>query len=73
MTSIRKVLVLGASGDQGLPLLDALQAAGFETTAGVRRPDAMRDTRHATVATVPLAAHVLRFRIGSGDVRVTAR
>lgn len=50
--SIKKVVVLGASGDQGLPLLDALQAAGFETTAGVRRPDALKGTRHAGVATV---------------------
>jgi len=49
--SIKKVLVLGASGDQGLPLLDALQAAGFETTAGVRRGDALKETRHAGLAT----------------------
>jgi uncharacterized protein YbjT (DUF2867 family) len=49
--SIKKVLVLGASGDQGLPLLDALQAAGFETTAGVRRADALKDTRHAGAPT----------------------
>jgi NAD(P)H dehydrogenase (quinone) len=50
MTNIRRVLVLGASGDQGLPLLDSLLAAGFETTAGVRRADAMKDTRHAGIA-----------------------
>jgi NAD(P)H dehydrogenase (quinone) len=50
MTKIRKVLVLGASGDQGLPLLDCLLAAGFRTTAGVRRADAMQQTRHAGVA-----------------------
>ena len=53
MTTIRKVLVLGASGDQGLPLLDSLIAAGFESTAGVRRGDAMKNTRHAGVAVVP--------------------
>ncbi len=52
MTAIAKVLVLGASGDQGLPLLDALLDAGFKTTAGVRRPDAMAGTRHDGMATV---------------------
>ncbi len=53
MTAIKSVLVLGASGDQGLPLLDSLLGAGFRPTAGVRRADAMTGTRHAAIATVP--------------------
>jgi uncharacterized protein YbjT (DUF2867 family) len=52
MTAIKKVLVLGASGDQGLPLLDSLLAAGFSPTAGARRADALKNTRHATVPVV---------------------
>ncbi len=52
MTAIKKVLVLGASGDQGAPLLDALLKAGFSPTAGVRRADALKDTRHAAIPTV---------------------
>ncbi|MBA3825982.1 MAG: DUF4097 family beta strand repeat protein [Ktedonobacterales bacterium] len=30
-------------------------------------------TRHGAVATAPQAAHLLRFRVSAGDVRVTAR
>ena len=52
MTNIRKVIVLGASGDQGLPLLDRLQREGFQPTAGVRRADALSDTPFASVPTV---------------------
>lgn len=44
---IRRVLVLGAAADQGLPLLAALERAGFEPTAGVRRADAMEGTAFA--------------------------
>lgn len=39
-----KVMVLGASADQGVPLIRALLAAGHEATAGVRRADAMAET-----------------------------
>lgn len=53
MTAIRKILVLGATGDQGLPLLDRLLAEGFHPTAGVRRPDALKDTRFASIPTAP--------------------
>ncbi len=49
MSSIRKVIVLGATGDQGLPLLDRLLAQGFAPTAGVRRPDPFKDTPYAVV------------------------
>lgn len=52
MTSIRKVLVLGASGDQGLPLLKELLAKGFQPTAGVRRADALRDTPFSSLPVV---------------------
>ena len=52
MTAIRKVLVLGASGDQGFPLLDHLLAEGFEPTAGVRRADALKDTSYAAIPVV---------------------
>lgn len=42
--NIAKVIVLGASSDQGLPLVNSLLKRGFEVTAGARRPDAMRET-----------------------------
>lgn len=41
---IRNVLVLGASADQGIPLVAALKSAGFAPIAGARRADAMADT-----------------------------
>ena len=44
MTEIKKVIVLGASGDQGIPLIGALIDSGFDITAGVRRADAMQTT-----------------------------
>jgi uncharacterized protein YbjT (DUF2867 family) len=53
MTSIRKVLVLGASGDQGLPLLRELLANGYQATAGVRRADALKDTPFADLPVTP--------------------
>ena len=52
MTSIRKVLGLGASGDQGFPLLQRLLEDGFQPTAGVRRVDALKDTPFASVPVV---------------------
>jgi uncharacterized protein YbjT (DUF2867 family) len=42
--SIDKVLVLGASADQGIPLVNALQRRGFRVSAGARRADAMEGT-----------------------------
>lgn len=39
-----RVLVLGASADQGVPLVRALLAAGHDVTAGARRADAMATT-----------------------------
>ena len=47
MADIQKVLVLGASGDQGLPLVAALLDQGAEVVAGTRRLDAMQDTPYA--------------------------
>lgn len=44
MSNIEKVLVLGASGDQGIPLVSALLDAGAEVSAGARRLDAMQAT-----------------------------
>ncbi len=49
MTAIKKVLVLGASADQGLPLLDCLLSHGFAPTAGGRRSDALKNTPFASV------------------------
>ena len=49
MGSNRKIIVLGATGDQGLPLLDRLIAEGFAPTAGVRRPDPFAGTSYAAV------------------------
>lgn len=37
-----KVFVIGATGDQGLPLVAALLAAGHEVSAGMRDPDSLR-------------------------------
>ncbi len=47
MAALEKILVLGATGDQGLPLLARLLADGFAPTAGVRRPGALKDTPFA--------------------------
>lgn len=44
MSQIEKVLVLGASADQGLPLVAALKEAGATPIAGARRLDAMHNT-----------------------------
>lgn len=53
MTALHKILVLGASGDQGLPLLAKLLDEGFQPTAGVRRADALKDTPYAAIPVVP--------------------
>ena len=42
--SIAKVFVLGASADQGVPLVAALERSGFAVSAGVRRSDALEGT-----------------------------
>ena len=52
MTEIKKVIVLGASGDQGIPLIGALIDSGFDITAGVRRADAMQTTSYPKIQTV---------------------
>ena len=52
MGAINKVIVLGATGDQGLPLMDQLMAAGYQVTAAARRPDAFAGTRFAPVGVV---------------------
>ena len=49
---MKKVIVLGAPADQGIPLLTALKARGLEPTAGVRRPGAMAATVHPDVPEV---------------------
>lgn len=49
---MKKIIVLGAPADQGIPLLTALKARGLEPTAGVRRPGAMATTVHAQVPEV---------------------
>lgn len=52
MAHIEKVLVLGASGDQGIPLVAALQASGVMPIAGVRRSDAMQKTPYPDLQTI---------------------
>ncbi len=42
--SLKNIIVLGASADQGIPLVAALRDGGFAVTAGARRPDAMAGT-----------------------------
>lgn len=46
MAKIEKVLVLGASADQGLPLVAALKGEGVTPVAGARRLDAMQGTSY---------------------------
>jgi len=41
---ILRVIVLGASADQGIPLVNSLLRRGFVVTAGARRADAMEST-----------------------------
>lgn len=53
MSNIDKVLVLGASADQGLPLVAALKDAGVSPIAGARRLDAMHDTEFPDLPVVP--------------------
>lgn len=50
---IEKVIVLGASADQGIPLVNALQRRGFAVCAGARRADAMVDTPFPDLRVVP--------------------
>lgn len=50
--TIEKVCVLGASADQGQPLVAALLQAGFAVTAGVRRKNAMAGTPFPDLPTV---------------------
>lgn len=50
--AIEKVCVLGATADQGLPLVAGLLDKGFAVTAGVRRADAMAGTPFPDLATV---------------------
>ncbi len=52
MASIEKVLVLGASADQGLPLVAALKDAGATPIAGARRLDAMQGTAFSDLPTL---------------------
>lgn len=47
-----RVFVLGASADQGVPLVRALLAAGHRVTAGARRVDAMVTTPFPDLPTV---------------------
>ena len=49
---MKKVIVLGAPADQGIPLLTALKARGLMPTAGVRRRGAMAATAHPDVPEV---------------------
>ena len=47
-----KAIVLGASGDQGIPLVSRLLDAGFSVTAGTRRDDALANTPFPNLPTV---------------------
>lgn len=50
--AIEKVLVLGASGDQGIPLVKALMERGVTPIAGARRADAMQNTPYPDLQTL---------------------
>ena len=47
-----RVLVLGATGDQGHPLITRLIKAGLTPIAALRNPDAFQGTEFAHVETV---------------------
>ena len=49
---MKNVLVLGATGDQGHPLLRSLLAAGLNPVAALRNPDAFAGTEFADVQTI---------------------
>ena len=51
-TDIQKVVVLGASADQGVPLVAALKKAGMHPTAAARRMEAMKATPFPDTPTV---------------------
>ena len=51
-TDIKNVVVLGASADQGVPLVAALNKAGMTVTAGARRLEAMASTPFPDTPTV---------------------
>ncbi len=57
MSSIEKVLVLGASGDQGIPLVAALLDQGATVIAGARRLDAMHGTPYPVLPTLMADIH----------------
>jgi len=47
-----KAIVLGASGDQGIPLVSRLLDAGFSVTAGTRREGALANTPFPDLPTI---------------------
>lgn len=49
---MKRILVLGATGDQGHPLLSRLLAAGLTPVAALRNPTALVKTEFASVETV---------------------
>lgn len=49
---MKRILVIGATGDQGHPLLQRLEGAGLETVALLRNPEALKNTPFAHVPTV---------------------
>lgn len=51
--AIDNVIVFGASADQGIPLVNALQRRGFKVCAGARRADAMAETPFPDLKVVP--------------------
>ena len=52
MSKLNRIIVLGGSGDQGIPLIRALQDEQFDLTAGVRRAHAMQTTPFPNIKTV---------------------
>lgn len=49
---MKRILVLGATGDQGHPLLTRMIAAGMTPVAGLRNPQALGGTEFSAVETV---------------------
>ena len=60
-----RVLVLGATGDQGHPLITRLEKAGLTPIAALRNPDAFQGTEFAHVETVQADLYDAESMIGA--------
>jgi uncharacterized protein YbjT (DUF2867 family) len=62
---MNRVLVLGATGDQGHPLITRLERAGLTPIAALRNPDAFQGTEFAHVETVQADLYDAESMVGA--------